>query len=131
LSSRRGIRDVAPVRFKFSESFQVVENAVGHAGRVTATKGAFMIFRAIFWIGLVSLLMPHEPDIGLGRPAAGISLPAMLKSWGDSSLARADGLEPNGAMASGRRQTNYKERSLIDVKNEIDASIKARAADAL
>jgi hypothetical protein len=29
-----------------------------------------MLFRAIFWIGLVSLLMPHEPDLGFGRPGA-------------------------------------------------------------
>jgi len=29
-----------------------------------------MIFRAIFWIGLVALLMPHEPDLGFGRPGA-------------------------------------------------------------
>jgi hypothetical protein len=29
-----------------------------------------MIFRAIFWIGLVALLMPHEPDLGYGRPGA-------------------------------------------------------------
>src|SRR2546430_14306057 len=35
------------------------------------TDGHGMIFRAIFWIGLVSLLMPHEPDLGLGRPGAG------------------------------------------------------------
>jgi hypothetical protein len=27
-----------------------------------------MIFRAIFWIGLVAILMPHEPDLGFGRP---------------------------------------------------------------
>ena len=40
-----------------------------------------MIFRAIFWIGLVSLLTPHEPDLGLGRPGAGISLPPAMKSW--------------------------------------------------
>ena len=29
-----------------------------------------MIFRAIFWVGLVALLMPHEPDLGFGRPVA-------------------------------------------------------------
>lgn len=29
-----------------------------------------MIFRAIFWIGLVAFLMPHEPDLGFGRPGA-------------------------------------------------------------
>jgi hypothetical protein len=27
-----------------------------------------MLFRAIFWIGVVAVLMPHEPDLGLGRP---------------------------------------------------------------
>jgi hypothetical protein len=32
-----------------------------------------MIFRAVFWIGLVSLLAPHEPDLGLGRPGTGTS----------------------------------------------------------
>ena len=30
-----------------------------------------MIFRAIFWVGLVALLMPHKPDIGLDNPGAG------------------------------------------------------------
>ena len=29
-----------------------------------------MIFRAIFWVGLVALLMPREPDVGFGRPVA-------------------------------------------------------------
>lgn len=100
-----------------------------------------MIFRAIFWIGLVSLLMPHEPDLGLGRPGAGISLPAMVQSWGVSGLPRpeyacqvgacAGGLGASPATASGRSPANHKERSLADVKNEIDASIRARAAYAL
>ncbi len=35
-----------------------------------------MIFRAIFWIGLVSFLMPHEPDLGFGRPGAALSAAA-------------------------------------------------------
>ncbi|MBV8799289.1 MAG: hypothetical protein JOY77_11585 [Alphaproteobacteria bacterium] len=29
-----------------------------------------MILRAIFWIGLVAILMPHEPNVGLGSPRA-------------------------------------------------------------
>ena len=29
-----------------------------------------MLFRAIFWIGLVAFLMPHEPDLGFGRPGS-------------------------------------------------------------
>ena len=29
-----------------------------------------MIFRAVFWVGVVALLMPHEPDLGFGRPSS-------------------------------------------------------------
>lgn len=35
-----------------------------------------MILRAIFWIGLISFMMPHEPDLGFGRPSASMSLPS-------------------------------------------------------
>jgi hypothetical protein len=97
-----------------------------------------MIFRAIFWIGLVSLLMPHEPDLGLGRPGAGISVPAIMKSWAvtglshpgnacngeDSACAGDLGTDLKTVEAPG--QSHYKGRSLADVKAEIDASIKAR-----
>lgn len=31
-----------------------------------------MIGKAVFWIGLLVLLTPHEPDLGLGRPSAAI-----------------------------------------------------------
>ena len=46
------------------------------------TEGHDMIFRALFWIGLVSLLAPHEPDLGLGRPGAGTAhlSPATIQS---------------------------------------------------
>jgi hypothetical protein len=27
-----------------------------------------MILRAILWIAVVAILMPHEPDLGFGRP---------------------------------------------------------------
>jgi len=40
-----------------------------------------MIFRAIFWIGLVALLMPHEPDLGFGRPDAGNSPLPEVATW--------------------------------------------------
>jgi len=26
------------------------------------------LIRALFWLGVVAFLMPHEPDLGLGRP---------------------------------------------------------------
>jgi hypothetical protein len=95
-----------------------------------------MIFRAIFWIGLVSLLMPHEPDLGLGRPGAGALLtsPFIVGSAGDglspkdgdcgsqcaggSGFFARMGLGPGGRIAQG----------LARVKDEIDADIAARAA---
>jgi len=29
-----------------------------------------MILRALFWIAVVAIFMPHEPDLGFGRPGA-------------------------------------------------------------
>jgi hypothetical protein len=41
-----------------------------------------MIFRAIFWIGLVALLMPHEPDLGFGRlDAVDSAIPTEVAAW--------------------------------------------------
>lgn len=51
-----------------------------------------MIFRAIFWIGLVALLMPHEPDLGFGRPTSAIDAAAgggtvgAVADWADARL---------------------------------------------
>ena len=30
-----------------------------------------MLLRAVFWVGLVALMVPHEPDLGFGRPGPG------------------------------------------------------------
>lgn len=40
-----------------------------------------MILRAVFWIALVSVFMPHEPDLGLGRPGTSFTLPAPIASF--------------------------------------------------
>lgn len=47
-----------------------------------------MILRALFWITVVGVLMPHEPDLGLGRPgASAVSLlPAPAAAWVKSTL---------------------------------------------
>jgi hypothetical protein len=51
-----------------------------------------MIFRAIFWIGLVALLMPHEPDLGFGRPGSGLDAAAggnaggAVADWAEAKL---------------------------------------------
>jgi hypothetical protein len=46
-----------------------------------------MIFRAIFWVGFVALLMPHEPDLGLGRPASlDSNVTGEVASWTKATL---------------------------------------------
>ena len=95
-----------------------------------------MIFRAIFWIGAVSLLMPHEPNLGLGRPGAGTSLPTAMTSWA------ADGLSRPGKVCADHAEACAGGLSLLDkfqtgtvqgletVRAQIDADRKARAAKA-
>ena len=63
-----------------------------------------MIFRAIFWIGLVSLLAPREPDLGLGRPDTGRGLLAVFH------------LNTDARVTAG----------LADVKAQIEADQQAR-----
>ena len=89
-----------------------------------------MIFRAIFWIGLVSLLTPHEPDLGLGRPGAGISLPTVLKSWSVTGLSRpdCDGEACAGGLGGLDQWRASAGQSLADIRAEIGASVKARKA---
>jgi hypothetical protein len=91
-----------------------------------------MILRAIFWVGLVSLLAPHEPDLGLGRPGAGISLPATVKSWAVTGLSRpgtvCDGAEEVCAGGLGALTGAIDRQRLADMRQELEASIKARAA---
>lgn len=90
-----------------------------------------MLFRAIFAIGIVSLLTPHEPDLGLGRPGAGALLPSPASQMSASGLSRTN--EPcgfpacAGALLSGLwAPAGSGQRSLADVKAEIEADMRAR-----
>ena len=56
-----------------------------------------MIFRAIFWIGLVALLMPHEPDLGFGRPGASEAVLPKAAAWASDELASSDAAQLCGA----------------------------------
>jgi hypothetical protein len=40
-----------------------------------------MILRAIFWIGLVAVFMPHEPDLGFGRPGTHPGVADTVAGW--------------------------------------------------
>ena len=93
-----------------------------------------MIFRAVFWIGLVSLLAPHEPDLGLGRPGAGTQLisPATVLSAA-SGLSRTE-KDCGSACAGGLGLTRFFHldgsslaAGLADVKAQIEADQHARA----
>ena len=59
-----------------------------------------MIFRAAFWIAFVAVFMPHEPDLGLGRPNAPGFPPIKAPDW-MSGPAEASGVCGDRSCASG------------------------------
>ena len=74
-----------------------------------------MLFRAIFWIGLVSVLMPREPDLGFGRPGPGVELTTGLLNW-IRPAPKVD--SPN----TGSTTRSFTLRSLAQVKADIAAA---------
>jgi hypothetical protein len=99
------------------------------------TEGHDMIFRAVFWIGLVSLLTPHEPDLGLGRPGAGTLSPSPATITSSATSLSRPGQDCGSTCAGGlgllsvfHLNTN---RDLVarlaDVKAQIKQDQKARA----
>jgi hypothetical protein len=93
-----------------------------------------MIFRAVFWIGLVSLLAPREPDLGLGRPGAGTSPSSPTTGLSTASgLSRTD-MSCGSACAGGLGLLDLVQvdrdsivAGLADVKAQIAADKRARA----
>ena len=94
-----------------------------------------MIFRAIFFVAVVAVLMPREPDLGLGRPgAAAASLPGKVMSALTGAIAPGTAncrdhemtcIAANGA-ASELRHTAF--QSLAAVKAEIEEAKRERIA---
>jgi hypothetical protein len=91
-----------------------------------------MILRALFWIGVVSVLMPREPDLGLGRPG-GQGLTEQAQAW-VSDTARQPSQVCNGrerACAAGLTFLDSLQgaavRSLAQVKADIEAAQRARS----
>ncbi len=95
-----------------------------------------MIFRAVFWIGLVSLLAPHEPDLGLGRPGAGTSptstatllsaVHGLSRTDKECGAACAGGLGLFGGLVHFDTNSTVT-AGLADVKAQIEADQHARA----
>jgi hypothetical protein len=48
-----------------------------------------MIFRAVLSIAFVAVFLPHEPDVGLGRPSARGILSPTVSEWADANLPAA------------------------------------------
>ena len=99
-----------------------------------------MIFRAIFWIGLVSLLMPREPDLGLGRPGGlhipglAAAAPALAKSAlvqsplaGSTTVCTDHAAACAGGLSMLDSFQDQAVRGLAQVKAEIEADRKERA----
>ena len=97
------------------------------------TEGHGMIFRAVFWIGLAALLMPREPDLGLGRPGAGTShlTSASIRSAANG-LSRT-GQDCSSACAGGLLSVfhlninSHLAAGLADVKTQIQQDQRTRA----
>jgi hypothetical protein len=90
-----------------------------------------MIFRALLAIGVVSMLTPHEPDLGLSRLGAGALHPSPATSQSASGLSRTKddcGIPACAgalAIASVFGFEPREGRTLNDVQAEIAADIKA------
>lgn len=91
-----------------------------------------MIFRALLAIGVVSLLAPHEPDLGLGRPGAGALLPSPAPSRSADGLSRTKDACGIPACASALALAGFlgfsprEGRTLKDVQAEIAADQQTR-----
>jgi hypothetical protein len=84
-----------------------------------------MIFRALFWIAVVAILMPREPDLGLGRPGAAhaptnADARFTCEGYGKSCVTALDTLDSFQSIAV---------RSLAQVKAEIEADKRTHGAD--
>ncbi len=89
-----------------------------------------MILRAIFWIGLVSFLMPHEPDLGFGRPGAAISsgsIADLIRGGSDIQAGAQNACAAHAPTCAGGLSVleglqAFAVRSLDQVRADIDAN---------
>jgi len=84
-----------------------------------------MLLRAVFWIGLVTLLIPHEPDLGYGRPGeaaqAAMGVPGNLTAL-IASTASGDGSAAPGSLSVLDSVHTVALRSMAEVKADLKAN---------
>lgn len=97
-----------------------------------------MLIRAAFWIGIVALLMPHEPNVGYGRPNSDW-WPGAALSWMDSTIGTPSEVCKEGkackmvlqaAGNGGNYASHIATRSIADARADIEQAERARAAHA-
>lgn len=91
-----------------------------------------MLFKAVFWIAVISMLMPREPNLGFGRPGAPSAdtfLPRVSQALGAPGQNCKTGL---AACVMGLDVLNVLPalglRPLADVKADIDQAVRERKA---
>ena len=78
-----------------------------------------MLFKAVFWIAVVAVLMPREPDLGLGRPGAARSFARSVEN--DASLNCKDyGTTCENALGFVDSFQSLAVKSLAQVKADIE-----------
>ncbi len=92
-----------------------------------------MIFRAAFWIAVVAVFMPHEPDLGYGRPGLTGLAPPKPADWASVKLpAKLCADNPQvcaGAMTVGFDLKGTILNNIDRVKGELKAREQARSED--
>ena len=92
-----------------------------------------MIFRALCSIAFVAVFIPHEPDLGFGRPGAGGNSPIQMSEWATSPAAaqicgnRQEACAGALNLGGGLRETILS--NLDRVKAELKESQQARSDD--
>ena len=92
-----------------------------------------MILRAVFWITVVSVLMPREPDLGFGRPGAQSSIAQSATSWAQGALQAPNSMCKDhavacvGALSALDSMQSVAVRSLAQVKADIEDQERERA----
>lgn len=94
-----------------------------------------MLIRAAFWIGIVALLMPHEPNVGYGRPNTEW-WPGAALAWIDSAVGTPKEICSQGDACKtvlAGASANMKEiaiRGISQAKADIEQAERERAAHA-
>jgi hypothetical protein len=92
-----------------------------------------MIFRAICSIAFVAVFIPHEPDLGFGRPGAADNPPLQVSEWASlPAAAHVCGIRQEACagalnLAGGLRETILS--NLDRVKAELRESQQTKSDD--